>query len=219
MPIIRPSSDLRNNYNEISTICHETNKPIYITRNGAGDLAVMSIELYEKLTERYDLYNNIDKDFKSNDTENIESTDKTLKQQEVENTKSEIDKKEETTSTDKLLPNVENETNEKLFNEKDSNSKIEKNKDKEIISEDSNKQKHKTINTILKEINMKSNKIIHNEVESADELLQEVETDPVITNNKEKPNSTDVKSTPVKDIYNTDWIFEDLNKMLEDIKP
>ena len=45
MPVIRPSSDLRNNYNEISTICHQTNRPVYITKNGAGDLAVMSIEL------------------------------------------------------------------------------------------------------------------------------------------------------------------------------
>ena len=43
MPVIRPSSDLRNNYNEISTICHQTKKPVYITKNGAGDLAVMSI--------------------------------------------------------------------------------------------------------------------------------------------------------------------------------
>ena len=49
MPIIRPSSDLRNNYNEISTLCHKTRKPIYITKNGAGDLAIMSIELYEEL--------------------------------------------------------------------------------------------------------------------------------------------------------------------------
>ena len=56
MPIIRPSSDLRNNYNEISTICHETNNPVYITKNGIGDLAVMSIELYELLTDRYALY-------------------------------------------------------------------------------------------------------------------------------------------------------------------
>lgn len=49
MPVIRPSSDLRNKYNEISSICHETNSPVYITKNGTGDLAVMSIELYEKI--------------------------------------------------------------------------------------------------------------------------------------------------------------------------
>lgn len=49
MPVIRPSCDLRNKYNEISKLCHETNKPVYITKNGAGDLVVMSIELFEKL--------------------------------------------------------------------------------------------------------------------------------------------------------------------------
>ena len=53
MPVIRPSSDLRNNYNEISTICHQTNSPVYITKNGAGDLAVMSIELYKLLTDKH----------------------------------------------------------------------------------------------------------------------------------------------------------------------
>ena len=35
MPVIRPSSDLRNKYNEISTICHQTQCPVYITKNGA----------------------------------------------------------------------------------------------------------------------------------------------------------------------------------------
>lgn len=61
MPIIRPSSDLRNNYNEISTICHETQKPVYITKNGAGDLAIMSIEAYEKLIDRFELYRELEK--------------------------------------------------------------------------------------------------------------------------------------------------------------
>lgn len=61
MPIIRPSSDLRNNYNEISTLCHETRKPVYITKNGAGDLAIMSIELYEFLTDKYELYKELEK--------------------------------------------------------------------------------------------------------------------------------------------------------------
>ena len=51
MPVIRPSSDLRNKYNEISLIRHQAKSPVYITKNGAGDLAVMSIELYEYLTD------------------------------------------------------------------------------------------------------------------------------------------------------------------------
>lgn len=65
MPIIRPSSDLRNNYNEISTICHQTKCPVYITKNGAGDLAVMSIELYELLTDKYMLYKELAKGINS----------------------------------------------------------------------------------------------------------------------------------------------------------
>lgn len=44
MPTIRPSADLRNKYNEISEFCHEYSEPIFITRNGKCDLAVMSIE-------------------------------------------------------------------------------------------------------------------------------------------------------------------------------
>lgn len=56
MPNIRPSSELRNNYNEISAFCHKYNEPVYITKNGTGDLAVMSIEAYERLTGRFELY-------------------------------------------------------------------------------------------------------------------------------------------------------------------
>lgn len=63
--VIKPSSELRNNYNEISTICHQTNCPVYITKNGAGDLAVMSIELYEQLTDRYTLYKELEKGINS----------------------------------------------------------------------------------------------------------------------------------------------------------
>jgi hypothetical protein len=44
MPTIRPSVDLSNNYNEISELCHEYSEPVFITKNGTGDLAVMSGE-------------------------------------------------------------------------------------------------------------------------------------------------------------------------------
>lgn len=60
MPTIRPSSDLRNNYNEISQFCHKYSEPIYITKNGQGDLAVMSIETYERLVGKFELYKLID---------------------------------------------------------------------------------------------------------------------------------------------------------------
>ena len=56
MPMIRPSADLRNRYIEISEYCHSEKQPVFITRNGTGDLAVMSIELYEQLTSRQELY-------------------------------------------------------------------------------------------------------------------------------------------------------------------
>ena len=39
MPKIRSSADLRNNYNEISTFCHDYAEPVFITKNGKGDLA------------------------------------------------------------------------------------------------------------------------------------------------------------------------------------
>ena len=51
MPHIRSSADLRNNYNEISTFCHDHAEPVFITKNGRGDLAVMSIETYDALLE------------------------------------------------------------------------------------------------------------------------------------------------------------------------
>jgi prevent-host-death family protein len=50
MPQIRPITDLRNT-NEISDICHAKKEPIFITKNGYGDLVVMSIETYEALFE------------------------------------------------------------------------------------------------------------------------------------------------------------------------
>lgn len=56
MPTIKSSADLRNNYNEISTFCHNYSEPVFITKNGKGDLAVMSIEAYEELTSRFELY-------------------------------------------------------------------------------------------------------------------------------------------------------------------
>jgi prevent-host-death family protein len=56
MPNIKSSADLRNNYNEISTICHKYGEPVFITKNGKGDLAVMSIETYEKIVGKFELY-------------------------------------------------------------------------------------------------------------------------------------------------------------------
>jgi PHD/YefM family antitoxin component YafN of YafNO toxin-antitoxin module len=60
MPAIRPSADLRDSYNEISQLCHEYAEPVFITKNGTGDLAVMSIETYELLAGKLELYSLID---------------------------------------------------------------------------------------------------------------------------------------------------------------
>ncbi|SPF47760.1 Prevent-host-death family protein [Candidatus Desulfosporosinus infrequens] len=56
MPIIKPISDLRNNFNQISEICHENGEPVFITKNGQGDLVVMSMALYEKQQALLELY-------------------------------------------------------------------------------------------------------------------------------------------------------------------
>jgi PHD/YefM family antitoxin component YafN of YafNO toxin-antitoxin module len=60
MPKIKSSTDLRNNYNDISTYCHESRETVFITKNGQGDLAVMSIETYEALNGKLELYKLLD---------------------------------------------------------------------------------------------------------------------------------------------------------------
>jgi prevent-host-death family protein len=59
MPAIKSSADLRNNYNEISTFCHNYPEPVFITKNGKGDLAVMSMETYEEMAGRIELYSKL----------------------------------------------------------------------------------------------------------------------------------------------------------------
>ncbi len=56
MATIRPSSDLRNKYNEISEFCRTYNEPVFITKNGTGDLVVQSIEMYERQQAQLELY-------------------------------------------------------------------------------------------------------------------------------------------------------------------
>ncbi len=45
---IRPSAAIRQNYNEISELCKKTGEPIYLTKNGEGDLVVMDIEAFTR---------------------------------------------------------------------------------------------------------------------------------------------------------------------------
>ncbi|MDD3024611.1 MAG: type II toxin-antitoxin system prevent-host-death family antitoxin, partial [Syntrophomonadaceae bacterium] len=55
MPQIKPITVLRNT-NEISEICHKKGEPIFITKNGYGDLVIMSIETYERQLGLVDVY-------------------------------------------------------------------------------------------------------------------------------------------------------------------
>ncbi len=56
MPIIKPVSDLRNNFATISEICHKEGEPVFLTKNGQGDMVVMSLALYEKQRALIELY-------------------------------------------------------------------------------------------------------------------------------------------------------------------
>jgi prevent-host-death family protein len=49
MNMIRPVSDLRNNFADISKTVHETAKPVFLTKNGYGDMVVLSMEAFENL--------------------------------------------------------------------------------------------------------------------------------------------------------------------------
>ncbi len=59
MTKIRPISDLRNHFSDISKYLHENFEPIFLTKNGHGDMVVMSIEFYEKLKHESELYHKI----------------------------------------------------------------------------------------------------------------------------------------------------------------
>ena len=60
MAKILPSSDLRNKYSEISTFCNTYNEPVYITKNGTGDLVLLSNAAYEELSGRRELHRLLD---------------------------------------------------------------------------------------------------------------------------------------------------------------
>ena len=59
MPHIIPIKDLKNT-GEISQLCHEVNEPIYITKNGYGDMVIMSIQIFEEHMLMRDIYSKLE---------------------------------------------------------------------------------------------------------------------------------------------------------------
>ena len=59
MPQIIPIKDLKKT-SEISEMCHNTNEPVFITKNGYGDMVIMSMEVYEETMKKLDIYRNIE---------------------------------------------------------------------------------------------------------------------------------------------------------------
>lgn len=59
MPQIIPIKDLKKT-SEISEMCHNTNEPVFITKNGYGDMVIMSMEAYEEAMKKLDIYRNIE---------------------------------------------------------------------------------------------------------------------------------------------------------------
>lgn len=55
MEVIRPSSDLRNHYSEISKMCREKRQPVYITVNGRGDTVLVGMAEYEQMRAELEL--------------------------------------------------------------------------------------------------------------------------------------------------------------------
>ncbi len=53
--LIKPSANIRQNYNDISKLCKETQEPVFLTKNGEGDLVVMDIAAYDHREKQLEL--------------------------------------------------------------------------------------------------------------------------------------------------------------------
>ncbi len=67
MPKIIPIKDLKNT-SQISEMCHVSEEPIYITKNGYGDMVIMSVEMYETTMKRLKMYHELELSEKQIDT-------------------------------------------------------------------------------------------------------------------------------------------------------
>ena len=59
MPVIKPISDLRNKAGDISALVHISDEPVFITRNGEGDMVVMSIDHYDRMQIKLSIANKL----------------------------------------------------------------------------------------------------------------------------------------------------------------
>ncbi|MDR3263011.1 MAG: type II toxin-antitoxin system Phd/YefM family antitoxin [Clostridiales bacterium] len=59
MPIIKPASELRNNYVAMTALAKETRQPIYLTKNGTGDMVLMTMEEYDKREALLNIYESL----------------------------------------------------------------------------------------------------------------------------------------------------------------
>ncbi len=76
---ILPIKDLRNT-SEISELCHKENEPVFITKNGYGDMVVMSMEAYERLMLKSEIYDKISLAEKQIEADNLLDGEKVIKE-------------------------------------------------------------------------------------------------------------------------------------------
>ncbi|MCD8105989.1 MAG: type II toxin-antitoxin system Phd/YefM family antitoxin [Lachnospiraceae bacterium] len=78
MPQIIPIKDLKNT-SAISDMCHRENEPIYITKNGYGDMVIMSMETYENTQQRLAMYRAIEISERQIESGNVKDAGEALK--------------------------------------------------------------------------------------------------------------------------------------------
>ena len=77
MPQLIPIKELKNT-SEISEMCHRTEEPIYITKNGYGDMVIMSMENYESTMKQLAMYRDIEISERQIETEQVKDARKAL---------------------------------------------------------------------------------------------------------------------------------------------
>ena len=79
MPQIIPIKALKNT-SEISDMCHKTEEPIYVTKNGYGDMVIMSMENYESIMKQFTMYRDIEISEKQIETGLVEDAKMALRE-------------------------------------------------------------------------------------------------------------------------------------------